>query len=131
MLSHTTVKEWFGVGLSVRGNMKLAIIGSRGITELEGDIPECSTIISGGAKGVDQAAERYAQKNNIQMEIHLPDYQRYGRGATHVRNKLIIDSADFVLAFWDGKSKGTKSVIENCKKQGKPYEVRLVDRVIE
>ena len=44
-----------------------------------------------------------------------------------VRNKLIVDSADFVLAFWDGKSKGTKSVIEYCKKQGKPYEVRLVN----
>jgi hypothetical protein len=44
-----------------------------------------------------------------------------------VRNKLIVDSADFVLAFWDGKSKDTKSVIEYCKKQGKPHEVRLVD----
>jgi len=114
------------VVLSVRSDMKLAIIGSRGITELGGEIPECSTIISGGAKGVDQAAERYAQENNIQMVIHLPDYQRYGRGATHVRNKLIADSADFVLAFWDGKSKGTKSVIEYCKKQEKSYEVRLV-----
>ena len=40
---------------------------------------------------------------------------------------LIVDSADFVLAFWDGKSKGTKSVIEYCKKQGKPYAVRLVN----
>ena len=117
--------------MSVRGNMKLAIIGSRGITELGGVIPECSTIISGGAKGVDQAAERYAQENNIQMEIHLPEYQRYGRGATHVRNKLIVDSADFVIAFWDGKSKGTKSVIEYCKKQGKSYEVRIVDRANE
>ena len=111
--------------------MKLAIIGSRGITELGGEIPECSTIISGGAKGVDQAAERYAQENNIQMEIHLPEYQRYGRGATHVRNKLIVDSADFVIAVWDGKSRGTKSVIEYCKKQGKSYEVRIVDRANE
>ena len=44
-----------------------------------------------------------------------------------MRNKLIVDSADFVLAVWDGKSKGTKSVIDYCKKQGKPHEVRLVD----
>jgi len=45
-----------------------------------------------------------------------------------VRNKLIVDSADFVIAFWDGESKGTKSVIEYCKKQGKPHEVRIDDR---
>ena len=51
--------------------MKLAIIGSRSITELEGEIPECSTIISGGAKGIDQAADRYAQENNIPMVVHL------------------------------------------------------------
>lgn len=107
--------------------MKFAIIGSRTITELEGEIPECSTIISGGAKGVDQAAEQYANENNIPLEVHLPDYQKYGRGATLVRNKLIVDSADFVLAIWDGKSPGTKSVIDYCKKQGKPYEVRIVN----
>ena len=68
--------------------MKLAIIGSRGITELGGEIPECSSIISGGAKGIDQAADRYAQENNIPLVVHLADYQKYGRGATHVRNKL-------------------------------------------
>ena len=105
--------------------MKLAIIGSRNITELEGEIPECSIIISGGATGVDQAAEQYAQENNIALVGHLPENQKFGRGTPQVRNKLIVDSADFVLAFQDGKSKGTKSVIEFCKKQGKPHEVRL------
>ena len=107
--------------------MKLAIIESRNITELVGEIPECSIIISGGATGVDQAAEQYAQENNIALVVHLPEYQKFGRGAPQVRNKLIVDTADFVLAFWDGKSKDTKSVIEYCKKQGKPHEVRLVD----
>jgi hypothetical protein len=108
--------------------MKLAIIGSRGITEL-GDIPECSTIISGGAKGVDQAAEQFAKKNDIPLVVYLPEYKIFGRGAPLIRNKMIVDVADFVLAFWDGKSRGTKSVIDYCKKQGKPHEVRLVDGI--
>ena len=55
--------------------MKLAIIGSRNITQLEGDIPECSIIFSGGATGVDQAAEQYAQENNIALVVHLSEYQ--------------------------------------------------------
>ena len=76
---------------------------------------------------MDQAAEQYAKENNIALVVHLPEYQKFGRGAPQERNKLIVDSADFVLAFWDGKSKGTKSVIEYCKKLGKPHEVRLVD----
>ena len=61
--------------------MKLAIIGSRNINELEGEMPECSTIISGGAKGGDQAAEQYAKENNIPLRVHLPEYQKFGRGA--------------------------------------------------
>ena len=79
--------------------MKLAIIGSRNITELEGEILECSIINSGGATGVDQAEEQYAQENNIALVGHLPEYQKFGRGTPQVRNKLIVDSADFVLAF--------------------------------
>ena len=44
-------------------------------------MPECSTIISGGAKGMDQAAEQYAKENNIPLRVHLPEYQKFGRGA--------------------------------------------------
>ena len=55
--------------------MKLAIIESRNITELVGEIPECSIIISGGATGVDQAAEQYAKENNIALVVHLSEYQ--------------------------------------------------------
>ncbi len=105
---------------------KLAIVGSRNINELKGEIPDCSTVVSGGAKGVDHAAEQYAKENDIPLEVHLPDYEKYGKGAPLVRNKLIVDSADFVLAIWDGKSQGTKFVIDYCTKQGKPHEVRIV-----
>ena len=53
-----------------------------------------------------------------------PDYKRYGRGAAPLkRNLQIIEYADIVLAFWDGTSKGTKFVIDNCKKMG--VEVRV------
>ena len=102
--------------------MKIAIIGSRGlhIENFDKYLPEGVTeIVSGGAKGIDQDAEAYANANGIKTTIFLPDYNRYKRGAPIVRNKQIVDYADEVLAFWDGGSRGTLSVIEYCKKQSK------------
>ena len=106
--------------------MKLAIIGSRGlhIEDLEKYIPEgVDEIVSGGAKGVDTDAEEYAGKNGIKMTVFLPQYHRFKGGATHIRNKQIVDYADEVLAFWDGTSRGTESVIEYCLKIGKKVSV--------
>lgn len=108
--------------------MKVAIIGSRnlGVIGLENFLPENVTeIISGGAKGVDTCAREYAQSHNIPLKEFLPDYSRFGRSAPLKRNLEIIAYADFVLAFWDGKSHGTKYVIDNCKKQDIPIKVYL------
>ena len=53
----------------------------------------------------------------------LPDYARYGRAAPLRRNVQIVAYADLVLAFWDGKSRGTRFVIDQCRKQGVPVRV--------
>lgn len=106
--------------------MKIAIIGSRGlhVTNFE-EYLSCGVteIVSGGAKGIDSDAEAYANANGIKMTVFLPDYARYGRGAPIVRNKQIVDYADEVLAFWDGMSRGTLSVIKYCENQGKKISV--------
>ena len=95
--------------------MKLAIVGSRSITNYEkiseeidifiDEIPE--VIISGGAKGVDSLAEKYAYENNIEILIFKPDWKKFGKSAGVIRNKDIIQNSTHVLAFWDGSSKGT------------------------
>ena len=100
--------------------MKVAIIGSRNlyVNDLQKFIPsETTEIVSGGAKGIDTCAARYAISHNIKLTVFLPEYNRYGRAAPLKRNLKIIEYADLVIAFWDGKSKGTKYVIDNCKKQ--------------
>lgn len=106
--------------------MRVAVIGSRGL-EIEniGDyLPENTTeIVSGGAKGVDRCARDYALKNNLKYTEFLPHYSEYGKVAPLKRNIEIICYSDMILAFWDGKSRGTKFVIENCKKYCKPYKV--------
>ena len=110
--------------------MKVAVIGSRGITiDNLGDYlpPETTEIVSGGAKGVDTSAREHAIAHGLKLTEFLPEYEKYGRSAPLKRNITIIEYADVVLAFWDGKSRGTKYVIDNCKKLGVPVKVFLPD----
>ena len=109
--------------------MKVAVIGSRNLTvpNLGGYLPaETTELVSGGAKGVDTSAKEYAETHGIKLVEFLPDYSRFGRGAPLKRNLQIIEYADLVLAFWDGKSRGTKYVIDNCKKLEKPVQIIML-----
>ena len=73
-------------------------------------------IVSGGAKGADTLAAQFATEMGIPLLVFKPDYQKYGRGATLIRNTQIIENAEVVFAFWDGESKGTKDSITKAKK---------------
>lgn len=100
--------------------MKVAVVGSRNlyVNDLGKYLPENVTeIISGGAKGVDTSAREYAILNRIKLTEFLPEYSKYGRSAPLKRNITIIENADLVLAFWDGSSRGTKYVIDQCRKR--------------
>ena len=108
--------------------MKVAVIGSRKI-ELDFALlaqhlpPECSEIVSGGAAGVDRCAAAFARAHNIRLTEFLPEYNKYGHGAPFIRNRQIVAYADTVLAFWNGRSSGTRSVIQYCAKIGKACTV--------
>lgn len=105
--------------------MKVAVIGSRNITDIDlGQYLPKGTdeIVSGGAKGVDACAAAYARAHGLRLTEFLPDYGRYGRGAPIRRNMHIVAYADYVLAFWDGVSPGTRSVIDACERSGKPLK---------
>lgn len=106
--------------------MKVAIIGSRGltVTDFENYLPPDTTeIISGGARGIDTCARNYAISHGLKLTEFLPEYEKYGRSSPLKRNITIIKAADLVLAFWDGKSRGTKFVIDNCKNLGVEVKV--------
>ena len=99
--------------------MKVAIIGSRGlsVTYLGRYLP----------KGVDTSAREYALAHGIKLTEFLPEYTRFGKSAPLKRNITIIEYSDIVLAFWDGKSRGTKFVIDNCRKLGVEVRVYIMD----
>ncbi len=111
--------------------MKVAVIGSRDlfVRDLSKYLPEGVTeIVSGGAKGVDTSAKEYANANGIPLMEFLPNYAAFGKNAPLRRNIEIINYADVVLAFWDGKSRGTKFVIDNCKKMDKPVKIFIPEK---
>ena len=107
--------------------MKIAIIGSRSliVEKIENYLPENITeIVSGGATGIDCCARDYAKANKIKLTEFLPPYDKYpGRIAPLMRNDEIISYADAVIAFWDGKSRGTSYMIKKCREMSVPCRV--------
>lgn len=108
--------------------MKAAVIGSRNLSvdidkyllEVEERMCEKITlIISGGARGIDSLAEKYADMHNIPKLIFLPEYDKHGKSAPLIRNISIVNSCDMVIAFWDGVSGGTKFTVNYAKSERK------------
>lgn len=113
--------------------LKVAVIGSRGANSYTYDfilrqLPAgCSEIVSGGAGGVDFYAKKAARHLGIKYTCCRPNYTRFGRAAPLVRNNDIVDRADYVLAFWNGQSKGTRHALLLCIKKHKPFRIFLLN----
>ena len=106
--------------------MRLLVVGSRNIESFDLSKyinKEVSLIISGGAKGIDTLAEKYADKHGISKLILRPNYNLYGKSAPLLRNKQMVEICDSVLIVWDGKSNGTKYTIDYAKKRGKDFRL--------
>lgn len=108
--------------------MNLAVIGSRDFTNygLFTRIMDkllqkkhISKIVSGGARGADKLAERYSQENDIPILILPALWDKHGKSAGYIRNHDIWKNSDLGIAFWNGKSKGTKHSFDIARKQGK------------
>jgi len=108
--------------------MRIAVIGSRSIEKIDFDLVGArpgDVIVSGGAKGPDSLAEEAALARGIPVTVYVPDYTKYGRAAPHVRNRMIAHTCDRLVAFWDGKSRGTASTVDMARRFGK--EVRVIE----
>jgi predicted Rossmann fold nucleotide-binding protein DprA/Smf involved in DNA uptake len=81
------------------------------------------TIISGLARGADTLGCNYALENGYPIEGFAAEWAKYGRGAGLKRNKLMAKSADSLIAFWDGKSRGTMHMIDFAYEKGLKVEV--------
>ena len=112
--------------------MKVAIIGSRTFNDYDKLVnfmtqfinwTQISLIVSGGAKGADALAEKYADAFGIEKLIFPADWEKYGKSAGMRRNQQIVNNAELVVACWDLSSKGTKDSINKALKAGKPVMI--------
>lgn len=114
--------------------MKLAVIGSRGLSvsvvdvllELQAvgvQLSDIELIISGGAVGVDFVANELSDTLGVPLRVCVPDYTKHGHRAPFIRNNDIIKHSDFVLAFWDGESKGTAYTLKVAVNRGIPCKI--------
>jgi hypothetical protein len=78
------------------------------------------TIVSGGARGADSLGRDFAQKHGTKYLEFLPDWEKFGKRAGIVRNADIVKNSDFVLALWDGQSRGTRHSLELARQNGTP-----------
>ncbi len=114
--------------------MKLAVIGSRDFSDYEKakKVFVCyfkartTEIVSGGARGADLMGKQLAEEFNIKYTEFKPDWDTYGKTAGFIRNKDIINNSTFVLAFWDGASRGTKDSLDYAKEKKKPTMIIYV-----
>ena len=113
--------------------MKLAIVGSRTLNQkqvlqvieqvIQKSKSTITTVVTGGANGVDSIAEYYARANKLNVEVYYPLYKKYGKRAPLIRNNEIVKNCDAVLAIWDGESKGTAYTINKAKRENKKVMV--------
>ena len=111
--------------------MIIGFTGSRNITELNEDIlkeldkvKNKDIIIHGGAIGADQLIKEYASMNKIEQKIIRPINPSNNQHYLY-RNIEIITLCDKLIAYWDGKSRGTKFTIDYAKNRGKEVVIIL------
>ena len=80
-------------------------------------------ILSGCATGADALGERYAKENGFKVEKYPANWEKYGKYAGPKRNKEMAKNCDCVICFWDGKSKGIKSMITLAEEYKKPIRI--------
>lgn len=109
----------------------ITVIGSRDIKFINFDLylnkNNISQIISGGATGVDTLVEQWAKRNKISFVAYLPQYRIFGNKAPLIRDKEMVEASDITVAFWDGKSAGTKYTIDYSLSLGHKTIVHLIE----
>lgn len=82
--------------------------------------------LSGGCRGADMLGEKYANENGFRIERYSADWQKYGKSAGPKRNLQMAKACDYVICFWDGKSRGTATMIYYAKRFKKPLKIKRI-----
>ena len=82
--------------------------------------------LSGDCRGADALGIRYAKEGRFTIEHYPAEWQKYGKIAGPKRNEIMAQRCDFVICFWDGKSRGTRSMIDLAKKYKREIRIKMI-----
>lgn len=109
--------------------MKTIVAGSRGwdnssyifdILDLHNEITE---IVCGESQGPDSYGRIWGENRSIPISSFPAKWDKYGKSAGILRNIDMGDHADQLIAFWNGKSRGTKHMIDYMNKLNKKVTI--------
>jgi len=116
--------------------MKVIIAGSRHIFDrafLDRAIAlspfEITTVVCGCARGIDRCGAEWAYDRELPVDHFPANWDKYGIGAGPIRNRQMADHADAAIVIWDGKSRGSKNMIEEMQKRNKPVHVVIYEPI--
>ena len=118
--------------------MRIIVAGGRDFTDydlmcekldffLKNHAPDIE-IVCGEALGADSLGKFYAQRNGYNVLSYPADWNKFGKSAGIRRNKQMADIADALVAFWDGKSRGTANMIKQMQTLKKPVRIVYYNR---
>lgn len=105
--------------------MKIIIAGSRKVSKYEivaaaihfsGLADDIEEVVSGGAQGVDEYGEEWAEEHDLPIRRFVPEWEKHGRAAGPIRNRQMAQYANGAIIIWDGVSRGTSSMIQEALK---------------
>ena len=114
---------------AILNSRRIGIVGSRGYPVMTDvriivnkiyKLNPSVIIVSGGARGIDREAEKWADYFGFQKIIFTPQVDKFGKKAYYLRNKKIVDNSDMIIGLWDMQSKGTKMTIDLAITAQKP-----------
>ena len=115
-------------------HMKLIIAGSRTFNDYQLMCDKLDwllqnqdnvSVVYGEAKGADALGRKYGEERGCEILSYPADWDKYGKQAGYIRNEQMATAADACVVFWDGKSKGSKHMIDTMRKLNKPVKVIL------
>ena len=90
---------------------------------------EITKVVSGGARGADKLGERWARVNGVPVEVFEAEWDKYGNSAGPIRNEKMGRVGEALIALWDGKSRGTKHMIDTANRLKLRVFVFRVDKL--
>ena len=84
-----------------------------------------STLVSGTARGADKLGEQWGRKNNVEIERHPAQWNKYGPAAGPIRNREMSEVSDATVLIWGGDSTGSHDMLQNTLRQRNELYVEI------